>query len=156
MMTGKDATLDISGSPGGTVSATLTGNATVANELELSPPFKDFGSWMAGQVSPDFTFTLTNINPAPNGAAISALSFSFVQPGVFAVAPPPIFAFNVSDCVQRAQGFLLPGASCVVTIHFQVPAGTTAGLKQLNWQVTGASRDGTTALATAHVQGTVQ
>jgi hypothetical protein len=150
MMTGKSATLDVTGNPGGAVSATLTGNATVAFGLEISPPHHDFGSFATGKASPTTTFTVTNIS----AGAISAMNFATVAPGIFAVAMPQDFVFDTSDCLQRAQGFLDIGASCTVTVFFQVPAGHT-GSKQLNWQVTAASRvmPNQMAQATAHVQG---
>ena len=124
------------------------------DEVEVTPAAHDFGTVAMGNRSPDFTFTVTNTNPPPGGAAISALTFS--STGVFAIiAPPPDFVLNTNDCLQRAQGFLGPGASCTVVVYFQVPAGHS-GLKQLNWEVSGTSRNQLPAQATAHVQGTGQ
>jgi hypothetical protein len=144
-------TLDISGNPGGSVSATLTGNATLSRQLLITPGGHDFGTLKTGGTSGPFTFTVTNTGTG----AVSALTFNYFPPIVIGPPPPVFFGFDDSDCTTRAKGFLDIGASCTVNATFVTPTAP-AGLKQKLFEVSGSSRSmpNVPAQATAEVQGT--
>jgi len=157
MMTQKTATLDVTGNPGGSASATLTGNATVANGLVILPPDHDFLNVTVGQQSAPFTFVLSNPSAT---ATVGQITISAVAPGVFAIVlPPPVFTTvadpAMDDCIQVHKQQLGPGQHCNIVFAFKPNA---VGLRQLNWQATG-SIPGAVPInvqATAHVQGTGQ
>jgi hypothetical protein len=152
IMTQKVASLDISGTPGGTVSARLTGDATVAQGLQILPPSHDFGTQPVGQQTAPFTFTVTNTSTT---STVSQLAFALVAPGIYAVINPNPFLGDTNDCLVVKKGQLGPGQSCNIPFTFQPRA---AGQVELMWQATG-SIPGTvpiTVQATAHLQGTGQ
>jgi hypothetical protein len=152
MTTGKAGTLDIVGNPGGAVSATLAGDATVANGLVLLPPTHDFGTVAVGQQSARFTYVLSNPSTT---ATVSQLAFAQVGTGIYAIVlPPPVFQLiDATDCNTTHQGQLGPGQSCNLIFVFN---SQSIGTKQLMWQATGQIPGivPITATATAHVQGT--
>jgi hypothetical protein len=153
MITQKTATLDVVGNPGGAVSATLTGNATVANGLMILPPTNTFPDTGVGKQSAPFTFVLSNPSTT---ATVAQLAFAQVGTGVFAIAlPPPVFQIiDASDCTVTHNNQLGPGQSCNVIFVFNAKA---TGTVQLIWQATGSILGAATNIpvqATAHVQGT--
>jgi hypothetical protein len=150
--TQKAATLDISGTPGGTVSARLTGDATLSNGLLIQPASNTFPNTAVGQRSAAFTFVVTNTSAT---ATVSQLAFAFVTPpGVYAIIiNPQPFVGDTSDCITVKKGQLGPGQSCNVLFSF-TPQAT--GTVQEMWQATGSIPGAVpiTVQATAHMQGT--
>lgn len=101
------ATLNVSATPGGTVTATLTGSATSA--LTISPTSHDYGSATVGGAPVPFTFTLTNLST-------DVVMFSS------SASIPSGFTFGASTC-----GVLNPGATCTETINFAPTAPGPVG-----------------------------
>jgi hypothetical protein len=151
MNTQRTATLSITGSPGGTASARLSGDATVTNGLLLLPPHHDFGIVPVGQQSARFTYVLSN----PSNQVVTNLAFSQVGNGIYAIIlPPPLFQIvDATDCTSTHKNQLGPQESCNIVFAYN-PNANNIGLKQLMWQATGNLATGAPAVATAHVQGT--
>jgi hypothetical protein len=147
--TQKVASLDISGVPGGTVSAQLTGDATVAQGLLIQPATNTFPNTAVGQLSPLFTFVLSNPSTT---ATVANITVGPVAPGVYAVIAPAVFPFDATDCTVTHKQQLGPGQSCNIIFGFRPNA---VGPVEEMWQANG-SIPGTipiTVTATAHVQG---
>jgi hypothetical protein len=161
----KNATLDVVGSPGGTASATLTGNATLATGgLEIDPPFRDLGSVPAGMVmSSPMTFTVRNIGTV----ALNNLMFPIATAHA-ANNPPREFTFSSTDCsgqlVLQPPGSPTGPTSCTLSVTYQQLNGSPPqvppspkGLRQLEFTVTATNaQTGAQAAAAAHVQATAQ
>jgi hypothetical protein len=154
----KTATLDVVGNPGGSVSSTLTGNATVAQGgLEVTPPSYTFvqPNMVGGPRSSDprinefGTFTVTNIS-ATGGPTLSNLTLRWVAVQVFAAAPPP--EFNTDFPTACGQAALRPGISCTFRVDFGAQA---VGPRQMNFLIEAHDVAGlVVASASGHVEGT--
>jgi len=140
--------------PGGTVSARLSGDATITNGLLLLPPHHDFGTVPVGQQSGRFTFALSNTSTT---STVGNLAFSQVGNGIYAIVlPPPLFQIvDATDCTVTHKNQLLPQESCNIVFAYN-PNANNIGLKQLMWQATGNIPGAVpiTVTADAHVQGT--
>ena len=126
----KAATISVSG--GGTVSASLNGNALPGAQLSIDPVSKDFGSVGIGTSSAAQLFTVTNTGGAQAGIPAIALdggSGQFVQ---------------TNDCAA----VLAPLAHCTVSVLFQP---TTAGLAAAT--ITATSNPGGMTSANVFGQG---
>jgi hypothetical protein len=139
----KTATLTVSGNPGGSVSASLSGNATVSsNGLLITPATHNFGNVMVGTTSPIFTFTVRN-TLAAGGASITLTNFvkhAFIVYG---------FVADASKCSTP----LAPGATCTIDMAYR-PGG--AGYLQQMGEFDGTWNDRlqTQAQATIHLEAT--
>ena len=107
------ATLDVTGTPGGTTAATLTGVAVAPAALTISPTSEPFGTWPWNGASPPQSFTVTNVGGVATGTLTTSLGGT--NPGDFATG---------SDlCVGQTLG---PNATCTVSAWFQ-PQGLPLG-----------------------------
>jgi hypothetical protein len=70
----KPATLDVTATPGGHVSSSLTGSALTAGALTLSQMSKDFGPQALGSASDETSFTVTNSGESATSTPIVSLS----------------------------------------------------------------------------------
>jgi hypothetical protein len=124
----KSATLQVSATPGGSRTATLTGTGLPAATLSVNPTSKDFGSVTLGQASETTVFTVTN-----NGAGTAGTS-TWLDPQIVGTDASS-FKFDIpsSNCGQ----FLAPGASCNIGIWFQPEAGPS-GTKSASLSVSAA------------------
>lgn len=104
----KTATLVVTGSPGGTVSAALTGTGVAPAQLSLTPSTYDFGVVYYQSPGAYSTFTVTNMGGAPTGA----VSIGLTGPGATA------FTITSSNCAALGAG-----ASCNVVVRFLPPGG---------------------------------
>jgi hypothetical protein len=115
----KSATLQVSATPGGSRTATLTGTGLAGASLSISPSSRNFGSITAGQESQTTVFTVTN-----NGAG-SAGTDSMLNPQITGTdATSFALDFSTSNCGQT----LAPGASCDLGVWFR-PASGSSGTK---------------------------
>ena len=115
----RSATLQVSATPGGTVTSTLQGSGLTQGALSLSPSSHAFGSWLVNTPSADFDFTISNTGGVPTGVPAIALSGSD--------AAEFVIVSNACTAVVN------PGASCAVRVHF-LP--TTPGAKSASLGVT--------------------
>jgi hypothetical protein len=127
------ATLTASATPGGTVSASLTGTGAAKAILSISPASFDFGDVIEGTNSADQTFTVTNTGEGKSGTVTVGLGGT----------DPADFTQDSTTCGAK----LAVGASCTVSVHFN-PSAAEADDATLS--VT-ADPGGT---ATATLQGT--
>jgi hypothetical protein len=112
----QQASLDVSGTPGGNPSAALTGTAVTA-ALTITPPttpFPGFGSAAPGFPSAPFTFTITNTGGAVTG---TPLAVSIVQQA------PNQYSLNTAT-QQACPTSLAPGRSCTVDVTFAPTVST--------------------------------
>jgi hypothetical protein len=107
----EQALLDVSGSPGGSSTATLTGTAVTQAALTINPPSQTFGTVVQGAVSSDVTFTVVNSGGVPTG--VLAASLGGISGGQFALAS--------DKCTGQTLGVY---ASCTVGAHFAPSLGT--------------------------------
>jgi hypothetical protein len=104
----KTANLQVTGAPGGTITAALTGVGVTPAKLTLSPTSQDFGSVAVTQSSPDATFVVTNTGGVASGpVTVTSLGATFLV--------------SSSNCAAA----LAPAATCSVTVRF-VPAAQGA------------------------------
>ncbi len=106
----KTATVEVSASPGGEVSATLTATGLTAAKLSATPEMGVFASTVQGQMSPSITFTIAN-----SGQATSPLLATVVE-GSNALD----FAITNDNCNQAT---VAAESSCGITVQMQ-PSGT--------------------------------
>jgi hypothetical protein len=136
----KSATLDVGGTPGGPVSAALSGVATQAeNGLEFDPPHVDLRLVDVGK-SATATFTLRNIAAAPiRITAITVINNQRVLE----------WTVNSANCPPTLE----PQTSCPVVVTFTHQ--TPVGLRETSLQAAGANGN-FAAKAASHVQATAQ
>lgn len=114
----RSAALSLSASPGGTVSATLSGTGTTAPGISIAPAARDYGDVGVGRASPVQRFVLTNTLPWPTGP------FQPI-PGPFGIPAPLVSGPNPGDfiidqnssCAQASAG-LPVGGSCYFDVTF--------------------------------------
>ncbi len=107
------AVLSVTGTPGGSATASLTGTGLTCGGLVLTPASHDFGSVAAGQMSGPVTYTLTNAAGVATGTITTALS------GTDGAS----YVVGSNTCA----GPLNPGSSCTLTVTFApASAGTKA------------------------------
>ena len=118
---GRDATLAVTGSPGGSATATLLGTGLARSALVVTPAALSFGAQVIGSSSTATTFTVSNAGGAPaTGLAV-------------ALTGPDAGEFQIDR--EGCTGGVLTGAgSCPVLVHF---APTSAGAKQAQLTITG-------------------
>ena len=105
-----DGALTVTGAPGGTTTARLTGGAGAPTTLASSPAAHDFGLRRVRMLWPPGTFTLTNSGTVPSGQL--RLAFGGAQAAEFSLA--------ADACSGRR---LAPGESCSVTVAFRTSVG---------------------------------
>ncbi len=116
------ASVTVSGNPGGSISATLTGSAVNDAQIQVTPSPSDFGSVVIGATSGTTTFTATNIGGVATGMIVPA-NVTGVDAANFVVVD--------STC----DGITLqPAASCGVTVRF---APASAGNKAATLVISG-------------------
>jgi hypothetical protein len=114
----KAASLTALGSPGGSVSASLSGTALTPASLQLSPPSANFGSVGAGSSSSNVTFTVTNSGQVASSMPSVALGGT-----------------NASDFVIVSSGCTAsvpPAGSCTVVLDFHPASAVGAESAQLS------------------------
>lgn len=116
----KTASLSISGTPGGTVTSSLSGTGLASANLTITPNLQDFGSVVLGQSSTDVSFAVVNTGGVATGALSQAV----------AGADRADFVVVSSNC---AGATLAPLASCTVIMKL---APTTTGSKGATLSVT--------------------
>ncbi len=118
----RSARLEVTATPGGVVSATLTGSAMTPAALAISPDTANLGDVEVGQAGSPVTITVTN-----NGGVAS---------GVLAATVAGSSAAEVSLGADTCTGAALgPAASCSVALTLRP---TSAGAKTAMLTVTGA------------------
>ena len=130
--------LSVTGSPGGTATASLTGTTASPAALQITPASEPFPSAAQGTAGSDVTFTVSNGGGVASGILKATLGG----------ANGGQFAIGTDGC----SGHTLPAnktGTCAVTAHF-APSVGTLGLQQATLSVTGAP-GGT---ATANLTGT--
>jgi hypothetical protein len=113
----KNAALNVTAAPGGTVNVPLTGNGLKPGTLSMTPPTNDFGAVLLGQSSSDFTFTVMNAGMAATGVPTVALSGTGMGD----------FAIGTNTCTAA----LNPGVSCTINVHF-TPTASGATMASLS------------------------
>jgi hypothetical protein len=102
----QQATLTVTGNPGGAPAVALSGTAVAQAALSISGG-GSFGSVVQGSTSAEATFTLTN------GGGVAS--------GPLTVAPPSApFYLDTDGCAGKS---LAPAASCTMTAHYTPPLG---------------------------------
>ncbi len=105
------ASLTVAGSPGGVVSAGLTGVGVSAAALASTPTERQFGSVVTGTMSSSFAFTVTN-----TGGQVSGAPTVMLTGAQFAIAG------------NTCTAMLAPAASCTIWVRFAPTAtGAAAG-----------------------------
>jgi hypothetical protein len=94
------ATLTVSGTPGGTAPASLTGTATTA--LSISPAKQGLGTVATGTQGPQTTFTVTNSSKSSVGP---------LNVGLQGTNPSQFLVSTKSSCIKAT---LAAGGTCVV------------------------------------------
>ncbi len=124
--TSKVAALTLTGTPGGTATATFQALANTPGSLSIGPPPTphDYMVVQTGQTS-NFTFTVTNGGATPIGPLSTALGGTNAD------------QYNVVAGSNACSGATLAGlASCTVVIQF---APTNSGTQSGNFTVTGGT-----------------
>ncbi|MCC6997681.1 MAG: choice-of-anchor D domain-containing protein [Deltaproteobacteria bacterium] len=116
----KSASLTITGTPGGSVTAPLSGTGLSPPALSLSPGTQNFGDVITGNNSTQ-VFTLTNTGGVASG--VPAASLGGADMGMFSVSS--------NTCTTT----LAPAASCNIGVRFQ-PTSTGAKVGTLNISAT--------------------
>lgn len=106
------ATLTVTGSPGGTVSATLSGSATAPVTITVTPASIDFGSIQVGTTSAYRVITLQNQSSSPTGVITAAITGT--NAADFGILS------GTGVCVGMS---LLPGQTCVLPVVFMPSLG---------------------------------
>jgi len=111
------ATLSVTGSPGGTASANLSGTAAMPAALMIGPASESFPATAQGVASADVTFTVSNSGGVPaRGLGVTLGGANAGQ-----------FAIGTNGCA--GQTLAASTGSCTVTAHF-APGVGTLGLEQ--------------------------
>ena len=108
----KNATVSASATPGGTASATLTGNAQKPAELQISPASHDFGNVVQGG-SARQTFTITNVGEQTAGVD----SITVTGPD------GPQFNLGTYTCSSGTSGLITGGGNCTIELIWLPPDG---------------------------------
>jgi len=120
----KTATLEVSGNPGGTAPASLTGTGLAPAQLSMGSPSFTFANTVVGGSSATQTFTVTNTGGVPAGTtAALASTLGGSNPSDFVIAN------------DTCTGTLGAGASCTVQLTFK-PAAAGAKAASLNVSAT--------------------
>jgi hypothetical protein len=130
---GKSASLQISGTPGGSTSAALTGTGLTPAVLSVSPPSETFGTVSSGGTSGEFTFTVSNSGQETSGTLATSITG----------ADTAQFVVTNNGCTGVT---LAENATCLIKIVF-APSGA-AGDRSASLQVT-AAPGGTTSATLA-------
>ncbi len=120
---GKAAQLNVTGTPGGTVSSTLLGTGIGVGQITITPTTGTYGNTTVGQVSASQMFTVTNTGGSSTGALATALGGT--DPGEFTI---------VTGSNGCAGVVLAANGTCTLAITFN-PA--TGGAKAANITVSG-------------------
>jgi RHS repeat-associated protein len=120
-------TVKVSGSPGGTATATVSGSGLAPGRLSVAPASQDFNDVTVGASSPVAVFTVTNTGEQPTGAIASSVTGAGFT--------------STSDTCAGAS--LAAGATCTIKVAF---APTAAGAATGGLQV-GAIPGGTAGAA---------
>jgi hypothetical protein len=128
----KTTTLRVGGTPGGTVSVTLSGMGVDPGALAITPNQRDYGPIPQGQQSAETTFRVSNTGGAPTTALTAALTGS--NSGEFLVS---------SDACSNT--ILQPNGVCIVGVKFAPAATGSVGAKSAT--VTVSATTGGTAVA---------
>jgi hypothetical protein len=134
----KSSKLQVGGTPGGTVSVTLTGMGVDPGALSASPDHNPFDPLPAGQASAEVTFTVTNTG----GAATTALTAALTGTNAGE------FKLSTDMCTGKT---LAGGATCTVGVEFAPTQAGTPGVESAVLSVS-ATTGGT---ATANLTGTL-
>ena len=134
----KTATLEVSGNPGGTAPANLTGVGLMPAQLSMAPPSFTFANTVVGGSSAAQSFTVTNTGGVPAGATAALTS-------TLAGSNPADFVISNDTCT----GTLGAGASCTVQLTFKP---STAGSKAASLNVSATSG----GVAPASLSGTAE
>ncbi len=110
----KSATLRIRGTPGGDITAALSGTAAGPGALAITPASIDFGGIVVGQSSTTRTFTVTNTG----GAATGALSVSL---GGTSASQ---FVVQTDTCTGQS---LAPSPGGMCTVSYQLRPSSAGG-----------------------------
>ncbi len=102
----RTATLNVSATPGGMKSASLSGNGLAQGQLQANAASRDFGLVEAGATSAAFTWRITNVGGVPSGTP----TLSGNIPAAFVVS---------NGCTAP----LAPNAFCDVVISFKPSSG---------------------------------
>jgi hypothetical protein len=132
------ATLDVTGSPGGSTAATLTGIALAPAMLTISPTSEPFGTWPWNVASPSQSFTVTNVGEVASGT----LSASFGG------TDPQDFAKGSDTCTGHA---LAPNATCTLSAWFS-PQGLPLGALSATLDVGDGTASASAALSATSVE----
>jgi hypothetical protein len=117
----KDASVTVSGAPGGSAVTALTGTGAAPAALEITPATRDFGAHATGTTSATQTFTVTNTGGVDSGGVTTGVTGDTSQ-----------FSTGASTCSSQT---LAPGGTCTVDFAF---APTTTGTKNVTLEATGA------------------
>jgi hypothetical protein len=107
---GKSASLQVSGSPGGTTSAALTGTGLTPAQLIVDPAARDYGAQSSGSQGGTFPFTVTNTGQATSG--VPSITIAGTDASQFVISN--------NMCAGTTLG---GGASCTLMITF-MPTGS--------------------------------
>ncbi|MCC6994784.1 MAG: choice-of-anchor D domain-containing protein [Deltaproteobacteria bacterium] len=117
----RSARLEVTATPGGVVSATLTGSAMTPAELAISPDTASLGDVEVGQAGGPVTITVTNNGGVASGALAATIAGSS--------------SAEVSLGADTCSGVALaPAATCTVALTLRP---TSAGVKAAMLTVTG-------------------
>jgi hypothetical protein len=114
------ASLQVSGTPGGQTAATLTGTALAAN-MSVTPTSQALGSVLQGTTGADFPFMVSNTGEGTSGPISVTLSGTMMSD----------FKLGVDGCTGTS---LMKGGSCTVNAHF-APNGAYRGLENATMTV---------------------
>lgn len=130
--------LTVNASPGGSVSATLTGTGIPPGALTAMPPSINFGMVAGGTTSATQTITVRNTGGAPSGAIAVALGGA--DTGEFEIVTP--------GCLNM---MLAPNATCTIDVRMR-PGAASTGAKTA--MITASATPG--GMAITQLMGTVQ
>ena len=116
----KTASLTVTGTPGGSVTASLNGMGLSPPSLLVSPGTQNFGDVITGNSSTQ-VFTLTNAGGVASGVPSASLGG----------ADMAMFSVSSNTCTTG----LAPAASCMIGVRFQ-PSSTGAKVGTLNISAT--------------------
>lgn len=108
----RGATLRVQGTPGGSVTAALSGTGEAAAAIRVAPTSVDFGSVATGRSSSDRSFTISNAGTA--STSVPTVELRGVQATQFSIVS--------NGCTSALAG----GTDCTVTVRF---SPTSLGLK---------------------------
>ncbi len=110
----KTASLDITGTPGGPISAALSGAGVAQAALAVNPSILTFPLTLIGNSSATQTFTVTNNGSQTTG--VLAVTVVGANPGDYSQTN------NCEDGAGPGVDTLIAGASCTVTVTFSPTA----------------------------------